>query len=240
MAAIPYLITNGGIGMFVLRCLCLPILVLSFLLIGCEQKVVKSVLDDVAKSEMPEEIDKPDSQVEVVDDNDGVDTETETDPELPPIVFEPDIPEKPELPEFLSPGDYIHYVTELWTPKIPVNNAGEPDLAGEVHQFEPFIFDDAASVLADELILDYIELLSINISEYCKKESGQENNYRQIAGITIHFPHPNVEERDKLVDHLRASIDAYNVIKYTFVLDDRHIYYGLLLDGCCPKRNACH
>ena len=193
------------------------------LTVGCE-KVNKPMMDavdmamtDTATPTEMGDVKEPDMPAET-------DTPAETEPPLPTIDFKPEI-EQPTLPEDFEPlpDDNVVHSTEI-TSRIQVrlNDAGELDINGNQHFYDPLIVDDAVSALENEAVINFFKWWELQIAERCK--GGRFSN---TGGIVIYFTHPNRGERDKLAEHLTKSLPSAWLVRSSsvYILNNETVYY---------------
>ena len=187
----------------------LIVCIASILLVGCEQGRSPNIVDmmtDIATdaaTETEEAVEMP-------------------EPELPTIGFDVEF-EAPTIPEDVEilPDDEVFYAENLRRTRVNLNDDGEPDINGERHTYEPFIFDDALSALTDEGVLSYIEWFEVNVAHYCETGSGVD-----IGDMFVYFTQRL--QADKFASQIMDA-GPWRVDRYVSILNNEKVYFLIVL-----------
>ncbi len=191
------------------------LLSLCVFVISCDnmQKPAMDVVGDVMTP--TEEPSKPTPETES-------DPVVETpEPELPKIDFleevDRSIPEDVEI--FAS--DRVFHNLEIRGTQVKLNAEGEPDLDGELHTFEPFIFEDARSALTDENVLKFFEWWELNIKNYCVTGKFSNTGY-----LFVYFSQR--EEADKFQGQF-VDMDPWRIVRTVNIIDNEKVQFIVAL-----------
>lgn len=187
---------------------------MAFLIIGCGQNRMKSVSNIVMDTTTEEIAKTPTSIV--------------SEPELPTIDFLEEVQTIPEGIEIFDQDSIIHYRTEeeFRGSTVKLNDAGEPDISGQEHTFDPFIFDDALSAISDKDVLIFFEWWVLNISEnYCKSPRNRRT-YDQTGAFYAYFT--TRKERDKFAEQF-VDTNPWRLLKHVIIISSEQVYFSIVL-----------